>query len=430
MTADGKCIDNDILQGRKGGSPSPSRASYLWPNIPTPTKVEVTIWKQTLCLIFDTLEGDTTLKSHHWRWYKEPAKMSSAWNISTTGIIYQKRRGVWDVWEKEEGETRMRTAFYTKQGEVTALPNQTMHPISVRNQGGKIELIAKGRYDAKDNTTREQQDWFVYKDNTIDTDKERGFAKAISRWGGRAGCDDSYKKGESTACFVIQHDKMKEEEAEDQSHFKAITVPGSCNDQNSYRGGLGGILGTIAYTNEICKKYNITQGKYTMTCDNKGALEVIFGWKSPNPTWKSYDIVSMIRAQLKLSRIAWEKEHVKGHQDDEKDFDKLPAEVQADIIADKRAKEEMEKKKTPYISLEAPGQPPLLMCKGETIAGDCESRLRYQIHEKEAREWWNQRMKVTDVVDLLDMEVLDMYKNDTSMEKNMVDKVWSWVTAY
>ena len=421
MTADGKNIDNDILCGRKGGSPSPSRASYLWPNIPSPTKAEVLIWKQTLCLIFDIPGGDTRLKGQLRRRYKESAKMSAAWNLSTVGTIYQKRKGAWDVWEIEDGENRTRTAFYTRRREVTTLPTQKMHPISVQRQGTKIKMIGKGSYLAKDSTSAEQLDWFVDNDNKIKIETEKEFAEAISRWGGRTGCDGSYKKGASTACFVIQHNQMQEEEAESRAQFKTITIPGSHNDQSSYRGELGGILGTIAYTNEICQKYDITQGKCTMTCDNKGALEASFGWKSPNPNWKSYDIVSMIREQLKLSSINWEKEHVKGHQDDDNEFDNLPAEVQANIIADTRAKEEMDKKKIPHISLEAPGQPPLLMCRGEPIAGDCESRLRYLIHERDAREWWNQRMRVSDVVDLLDMEVLDMYRKTTPRWR----KTWS-----
>ena len=55
------------------------------------------------------------------------------------------------------------------------------------------------------------------------------------------------------------------------------TIPGAKQDHSSYRGELGGVLPAVVVTNELCGKYNLTTGKCTLGCDNKGALASSFG---------------------------------------------------------------------------------------------------------------------------------------------------------
>ena len=47
--ASGMSVDKDILYGKRGHSPTPSRASYRWPTIPVPTLGETRIWTDGLC---------------------------------------------------------------------------------------------------------------------------------------------------------------------------------------------------------------------------------------------------------------------------------------------------------------------------------------------------------------------------------------------
>ena len=82
------------------------------------------------------------------------------------------------------------------------------------------------------------------------------------------------------------------------------TIPGHKQDHSSYRGELGGNLLAITVTTEMCRKYNVTEGKCTLGVDSKGALATTFGWKRPNPRWVSYDLVGMIRYQKAKSLIA------------------------------------------------------------------------------------------------------------------------------
>jgi hypothetical protein len=99
MAADGKSVNKEILLGKRGNSPTPSRKAHQWPNIPEPTQEELQLWKSTLLQLYDKTENCTTLRSNHWRWFKYSSRQHSAWNRSQDGKIYQKLKKNWKIWE-------------------------------------------------------------------------------------------------------------------------------------------------------------------------------------------------------------------------------------------------------------------------------------------------------------------------------------------
>ena len=126
----------------------------------------------------------------------------------------------------------------------------------------------------------------------------------------------------------------------------STTIPGHKHDHSLYRGELGGILPAIIVINELCKKYNVKEGKCTIGVDNKGALASTFRWKRSKPRWVSYNIVGMIRYHLEKSPIIWEGRHVKGHQDDKVNKEDLDEWTLGNIEVDIEAREELGKFKT------------------------------------------------------------------------------------
>ena len=131
---------------------------------------------------------------------------------------------------------------------------------------------------------------------------------------------------------------MKDNPRNSTNHV-TVTIPGPAKEQSSYRGELGGILAGIAITNRLLKKYNIKKGKCRFAGDNKGAIAASFGWKTPTPDWSCFDLISLIRQQIRNSQ--WIGEHVKGYQDEEKTFENLDCTSQANTIADDLAKKEL-----------------------------------------------------------------------------------------
>jgi hypothetical protein len=73
----------------------------------------------------------------------------------------------------------------------------------------------------------------------------------------------------------------------------------------------------------------------------------------------------MIRYHLRASNIKWEGQYIiKGHQDNAIKFKDLSVEAQANVIADKKAKEELRRGITPLENNNKKGQPWKAKCRG------------------------------------------------------------------
>ena len=430
MVADSKSIDKEILSGKRGSSPSPSRHAYRWPNVPPPTPAEIANWRITILLLYDITETDTTLKSHHWRWFKYASRTHTAWNLSmTNGSIYQKEENEWRIWDREESANRSsRRAGCTYTATDIRCPNLgdgAYAPISVHFTGeNTIKIVSRGRYDVPPlGNNAVEAPWYLPATSTVGEEEAQLYVQKISQGEGSAVCDGSYKQGRSTATFVVQHEKMSQEEARQKRHHQSVTVPGHPIDQSSYRGELGGILSTIAYTNELCKRTG-TEGTCTLACDNIGALSASFGWKTPNPNWKSFDIVSMIRHQLRISSIQWNHRHVKGHQDDQDKFLDLDAASQANVIADENAKEEWKKNYSPSKNRTA-GQPWTITCQGTVLTGNVENRLRHELYETPLKKWWMKKCNLESCEEnLIDWDAYYSFRKLTPKWRNV------WAVKY
>jgi hypothetical protein len=182
-------------------------------------------------------------------------------------------------------------------------------------------------------------------------------------------------------------------------------------------------LAALKYTNTLCTKTQ-TVGSCTLSCDNKGALAASFGWKTPNPNWKCFDIVSMIRLQLRNAPIQWNYSHVKGHQDDEETFTDLDSESQANVIADEQVKEEWKKEIIPRIS-NADGQPWTITCQGTILTGNVEKRLRHILYEEKMKKWWMEKCNLEiQEEELIDWEAYASFRKLTPRWRN------TWAVKY
>ena len=247
-------------------------------------------------------------------------------------------------------------------------------PITVaETRGNLISIRTKGKNETDEDAEDQQATWYAPSTSMIDLESETGKGLIVA--------DGSYKDGRSSAAIVVQHQRMKNID-ENTRNTQSVTVPGHPDEQSSYRGELGGILAGIVYTNRKCEENNITSGKCVFGCDNKGALAASFGWKTPNPNWVCFDLVSMIRYHLRSSNIKWEGKHIKGHQDDREKFEQLSTESQANVIADKSAKQELRRRSIALESNQKKGQPWKAVCKGQVITGNAEARLRYTMQEQ------------------------------------------------
>ena len=326
--ASGMSIDKDILFGKRGHSPTPSRASIKWPNIPSPTPSEKRLWTDGLCQVYNITKNDPLLEYNNYRWFEYHAVHHTQWNLDTSTVeIFQKTGDQkWKKWillQNSNQQATRRNIRFTRspQDEVQVTRFNTWVPLTIQNETeDTISIVSRGRYHRKQKEDDQEEIWFQPRCTQIEPLEEDMFVDNIERDEGLVVGDGSYKGGQSTAAFVVNHIKTTEME-EHYCNVQALDVPGHSDDQNSYRAELGGILAGIVYTNSAVikrsrKKNRPIDGKCVFACDNKGALDASFGWKLPNPNWSCYDLVAMIRYHLKKSTVRWERLHVKGHQDD------------------------------------------------------------------------------------------------------------------
>ncbi len=155
---------------------------------------------------------------------------------------------------------------------------------------------------------------------------------------------------------------------------------------------MGGILPLILIVNEICFKYDITEGKVESGCDSISALRREFGFGPVPSLWPSYDIMRIIRHHLQRSSIKWKWRHVKGHQDDKKKYEDLDCWGKATTRVDTLAKHNMQKHpKQLTMDSKLPGSGWTIEINGEPLTSNVSKELYYHCTHKAVKLHWARR---------------------------------------
>jgi hypothetical protein len=158
---------------------------------------------------------------------------------------------------------------------------------------------------------------------------QHGTACAIS--------DGSFKDSRGAAGFTIMCPDTG-------SHYTGChTVQGPASANSAYRSELSGILGIQTLARLLCLHFKIDSGGITLACDGLSALEQAFYKGHAVATKKSFDIVHAIRHHLRSSKLLWTSRHVKGHQDELKEWAELTWWEQQNVRMDGLAKDKMQR---------------------------------------------------------------------------------------
>lgn len=382
VQADCKHIDTEILFGRRSHSPCMSQQAYTWPNVDRPTPSEILIWTKTLGLMYGVTGNNLRMPGEARIYFEDKDIINSQWVVSPNKekIFRREERG-WTQFDKSDEGNRRTGPRYSPESLVGEIPNGCK-PITVKEDQGYMCLWNEGRTVSEEEES-EQENWVLAHVEQTERDKEI-FAQQIQNGEGIVVSDGSYKNGRSSAAFTTVPEKQ----------IKGVTtIPGNKKDQSSYRGELGGILAAITYTNKIAKEKRITRGKCVAVCDNKGAVQAVFGGREINPRWKCFDLLTLIRYQIEISPIRWEGKHVKGHQDDETPYDELPILAQANVDVDELAKEELRRQREINDQTRVEGQTWRLYDekKNKWISGDIEKEIRRVVYEDAMQTWWSKK---------------------------------------
>ncbi|GFH61757.1 hypothetical protein CTEN210_18233 [Chaetoceros tenuissimus] len=293
--------------------------------------------------------------------------------------IYEKIGNEYRVYKPMNLRVRRKAYFYDRSEEEV---NRSIKPISVQQENGGIYIKCQGQVGVFEEEEQDEEGWILR--CIEDNEQEKEILAEEMRQGTAVFVSDGSYKGDrsSAAVTTVPRKKIK----------ISTTVPGNKSNQSSYRGELGGILASIIYANKVAKEKNI-QGRATMVCDNKGALDASFGWRQINSRWQCYDLLCMIRYHLSISPLKWTKKHVKGHQDKKIPYDKLDVMAQANVDVDKMAKEEL--RRNIQVTQER-------ILKGQSwkiysirlrtwITGNIEKEIRAACYENEMKMIWERK---------------------------------------
>jgi hypothetical protein len=347
LVADGSKFCEDAMQGVRNDS---RRLAYNWPRTERPANRHWVRWRQALRQILAvSLNRSSTwsLGKWHpssapqWNWRYDPGREE----------LFHREGALWVLWlPKGRPGLRSTSRSYFKAHTVSSLP-QNLQLVSVRRitqrQSAQVTGVASLATitvdDAHLTGFHERLQWFR-KSNPHDawildelelvgdhTDVIRsiqdGTACAIS--------DGSFKNQSGAAGFSIICPKTES------SYTAKHTVQGPSTANSAYRSELSGILGILTLANLLCIHDGLHSGGVTLACDGLSALQQAFYDGPAVVTRPDFDLIHTIRHYLRVSQLKWTSQHVRGHQEDFKEWAELTWWEKQNVRMDHAAKDKM-----------------------------------------------------------------------------------------
>jgi hypothetical protein len=156
------------------------------------------------------------------------------------------------------------------------------------------------------------------------SDIKQGTATAVS--------DGSYKNNNGTSAFLLCAETV------DNCIIGVNAVPGAPAEQSAYRSELAGVSGILLAIKILCKKFNITSGSVEIGLDGQQALEAAGGNWPLKVHQPDFDLLKDIRAKVKTLPVDITWHWIRGHQDDNDDYQNLDTRAKLNIQADSLAK--------------------------------------------------------------------------------------------
>ena len=283
-----------------------------------------------------------------------------------------------------------------------------------------LPAIAKALYE------RKGEQWAL-KDITTTIDVGE-IVKDIANGTAVAVSDGSYKDNGGTAAWILENNTGT------QRIRGVVNVPGTVLDQSPYRSEIAGIYGIVVVVETIKEVLGMKKGRIIVGCDGKNALEqtVLFKENLCSCQQQHFDLISGIQGYIRDSTITYEPTHVKGHQDDVKEYRELDRLSMLNVEADCYAKQYWEerygdKDTLPlYVRYIVPKGMWEIALTGQRICKDLLEFLRDNIQADEAYNYWvNQKERFTK----LGFLGVDWNANKLAM-KSATNTRRKWVTKF
>lgn len=312
---------------------------FKWPIQPKPGKKAKALWKKALKDNFPRDEQHVLLQPLQ-RWTSPCSKWRWYFNPHTNTLFQRYSNGSWRSWRRRSTTGRVgRTPNFVYDTQTFNTPRNIVRATVQRIDNRIIKLTGwdKENINTISSIIPRSIQW-VSTDNNITAEDELAIIQAIQQHQLILVSDGSYIHEErlGTAGWIAEtQDRMI------QIHG-ALIAPGPADIQGSHRSELTGLLGGITTIDNICRKYNVTEGSVEVGCDGEGAITAITQqFDIIKTSRKHYDLIQAIKNTINKSKLAWSFQHIKGHQDDIREYDELSRLEQLNVQADLLAKRKM-----------------------------------------------------------------------------------------
>ncbi len=412
---------------------------YKWPIQPQPGKTAKALWKKALRDNFPRNDdnilahplGPWINVNHTWKWYYNP---------STFTLFQRYINGTWRKWRRRSTTGRVgRTPVFIYDTQTFNTPRHILRATVNRIDNRLVQLTGWSHEQHQQTLPREVNStrWITLDSNILDED-ELIIVEAIQSNNLTIVSDGSYMKDEriGTAGWIAE---TKDGTFQVRG---ALISPGPAEVQGSHRSELTGLLGGITAINNICIKHNVRKGTIAIGCDGEGAIiAVTQQFDIIKSSRKHFDLISAIKNTISSSTIDWQFQHIKGHQDDIREYEDLTRLEQLNVQADQLAKDKM----TALLSLDIaerdryrPYHLPNETCsviwrnpQGQDIkiCSHLHKSLTFNITQSRLRQHWKKKHKFSPYAErTLDWEVIHRsHKNTSPIFHQWLSK---WITGF
>jgi hypothetical protein len=259
--------------------------------------------------------------------------------LEQSQLVYQQHGLIWRIWRRNSrgGNLGLTPRFkYDTNG-----IQRDMHSVRATIlQQGYNRLILTG-WKSHDNgepfifSEQNNTNWILH--NTIQPQQYGNLLHSIENRTAVAVSDGSYLENQKagSARWVLEDDTQSIQ------ILGSSACPGAPEVQCSHRSELTGLLGIITHVNALCQQHNINQGQITIGCNGKGAIQSSISHIHCTLSYKHFDLISSIQSSIAHSKIKWNFQHIKGHQDDILQYEELTRMEQFNVATDHMAKTEL-----------------------------------------------------------------------------------------
>ena len=378
-----------------------NKSTTLWPIQPKPGKRSIALWKKALRKCFPRIDGILqhtlqrwTRKDNNWIWYYHP---------KTQRIFQRYINNTWKIWRRQGRGRIGKRPKYKYENRSLHKPSDSFR--ATINRQDKSIIILTGWAEEiiiEDSDILPRVEQWATNEAIVTQNEEKVIVNAIKTQQLRIVSDGSYNKDNQTGTAAWIAETIDGTTA----ISGTLISPGPGDVQGSHRSELTGILGGMTFMEQLCKKYDITNGTIEYGCDGEGAiLAANSAYETIQTSRKHFDIIQAIQNIKKRTTITWVFRHVKGHQDDIKEYNDLDRWEQLNVHSDLLAKERMQKLllHPPHnIDILRPSHLPNEQCsvhwqnhKGQSIkiCSHLQKSLRYNIELDRIRAHWKKKGK-------------------------------------